>query len=400
MSKNFSISAFFRAMPNHLLKRYFEHQSVTLPPGHEQWHGTKPTEWLAFWGTLEPHQKTHFEADFREIYALSDEAGFKAMLDELEWQYQHHPEQKQEVIEALRQLESHYERVITAFLDHPICWKGANRFSHADSLGHWRKRRNIPNRPAAVDDASIKALSDCITAYFLQVEGRGKHCLVECYRRGEQDYFFAYPEDYSIKDVEWQNGELGTRPHNPAFEIVFVYEQAKGRLDIHCKGGYKAIEPLQKLFAQTILKLDDLPSDLNDDRVYELNQLTNKTFEFITEPTSGIGAVWIKKLRLSSTSIKGQRITLEASSDPNKPSIYDLIDTFAQSFGMDGYRVTMVELAAVIQGSNDLRTRSKTVRITYPNSCSLKYDETDLKLRAMLQASGLEPVEQVEVSHV
>jgi len=33
------------------------------------------------------------------------------------------------------------------------------------------------------------------------------------------------------------------------------------------------------------------------------------------------------------------------------------------------------------------------IRITYPNSCSLKYDEIGLKLRDMLEASGIEPKE-------
>ena len=37
-----------------------------------------------------------------------------------------------------------------------------------------------------------------------------------------------------------------------------------------------------------------------------------------------------------------------------------------------------------------------TVRITHPNSCSLKYDELDLKLRDMLEASGIEPKEPQE----
>jgi hypothetical protein len=33
------------------------------------------------------------------------------------------------------------------------------------------------------------------------------------------------------------------------------------------------------------------------------------------------------------------------------------------------------------------------IRITYPNSCSLKYDELDLRLRDMLKASGIEQKE-------
>ena len=40
--------------------------------------------------------------------------------------------------------------------------------------------------------------------------------------------------------------------------------------------------------------------------------------------------------------------------------------------------------------------KAMTIRITHPNSCSLKYDELDLRLRDMLEASGIEPKEPKE----
>jgi hypothetical protein len=45
---------------------------------------------------------------------------------------------------------------------------------------------------------------------------------------------------------------------------------------------------------------------------------------------------------------------------------------------------------------NKKAPKSATIRITYPNSCSLKYDELDLKLRDMLHASGIEPREPTQ----
>ena len=39
----------------------------------------------------------------------------------------------------------------------------------------------------------------------------------------------------------------------------------------------------------------------------------------------------------------------------------------------------------------DKPPKAVAIRITHPNSCSLKYDELDLKLRDMLNASGIEP---------
>ena len=60
------------------------------------------------------------------------------------------------------------------------------------------------------------------------------------------------------------------------------------------------------------------------------------------------------------------------------------------------YNVTQVELAAKVALKADEKPKSVTVTITHPNSCSLKYDDLDLKLREMLGASGIEPREPTE----
>ena len=67
------------------------------------------------------------------------------------------------------------------------------------------------------------------------------------------DYFFAYPEDYSQHSIEWVDGQFGQRPHHPAFEVVYVYSQAEGSLDLNFRGARTAVQPLQGLFAAAIL---------------------------------------------------------------------------------------------------------------------------------------------------
>ena len=60
------------------------------------------------------------------------------------------------------------------------------------------------------------------------------------------------------------------------------------------------------------------------------------------------------------------------------------------------YNVTQVELAALVAMKPDEKPKSVAVRITYPNSCTLKYDDVDLRLRQMLVDSGIEPREPTE----
>ena len=83
-------------------------------------------------------------------------------------------------------------------------------------------------------------------------------------------------------------GEFGRRPHNPAFEVIYVYAQKEGSLDLNFRGSHKPIEPLQGMFATAILKLPELPPDPKDERIYDLNPLCQKGFHFVYDAGSGI----------------------------------------------------------------------------------------------------------------
>jgi hypothetical protein len=117
---------------------------------------------------------------------------------------------------------------MVTFLDHNQFWKGETRCYHADTLPCWCKRKNLFHRPATVDDASLDELADLIRNCFYHTEGRGNNCVVEPFRRGERDYLFAYPEDYSQQSIEWVDGKFDRRPHNLTFEVIYVYSQKGG----------------------------------------------------------------------------------------------------------------------------------------------------------------------------
>ena len=162
------------------------------------------------------------------------------------------------------------------------------------------------------------------------------------------------------------------------------------------RGSHEAFEPLQGMFATAILKQDKLPPDPKDRRVYDLNPLRQKDFDFVFDAGSGIKDVAVKKLRLSSKVKKGDRITLEADATHNPDAVYELLAQVGKSLPLHLYNVTQVELAASVTTDAGKPPKAVTIRITHPNSCSLKYDELDLKLRDMLHASGIEPKEPAE----
>lgn len=391
MARHYSTKDFFRQVPNALLARYFHEKNLFKDLDFAAMKEGNPAALFDAWLTLPDNHRNAMDAEFREIFDMSCEKGFTAILHEAEFQFEE--DEFAAFVGKLSALPSHYERAMITFLDYKICWKGATRFYHADSLSYWRKRKNLPQKPVAVDDDSIKQLATLISNYFHHTEGRGKNCVVEPYRRGELDYFFAYPEDYSQQSIEWVDGQFDCRPHNPAFEVIYVYSRKEGSLDLNFRGAYKAIEPLQSMFAQAILKLVELPPDPKDARVYDLSPLLQKRFDFTFAAGSGIDEVVVKKLRLSSRIKKGDRITLEADTAEDPDAVYILLDRIKASLPMSMYNVTQVELVASVVTEVDKPAKKVVFHITYPNSCSLKYDELDLKLRDMLEASGIEPKE-------
>jgi len=178
--------------------------------------------------------------------------------------------------------------------------------------------------------------------------------------------------------------------------VIYVYSQKEGSLDLNFRGAHKAVEPLQGMFATAILKLPELPSDPKDGRVYDLNQLRQKSFHFVFDVGTGVQGVAVKKLRLSSKVKTGDRVTLEADTSGSPDAAYELLDKIGKSLPLHLYNVTQVELAASVMVDATKPPKSVAIRITHPNSCSLKYDELDLKLRDMLEASGIEPKEPTE----
>ncbi len=343
MSLTYSSKAFFRQMPNALLARYFQDRGLFGDMDFTSMKEGKPDKLFAAWLDLPDSQRNKMDAEFRDIFESF--------------------------------------------------WKGATLFYHADTLPYWRKRKNLPQQKAAVDKASLQQLAVLIRTYFHNTEGRGKNCVVEPFRRGELDYFFAYPEDYSQQSIEWVNGEFDRRPHNPAFEVIYVYSQKEGSLDLNFRGSNKAVEPLQGMFTTAILKIDELPPDPRDERIYDLSPLLQRSFNFSYDVGRGIEEVTVKKLRLSSQIKKGDRITLEADTSRNSDAVYDLLDRIGKAVPLNLYSLTQVELSASVVVDSNKPAKRMTIRITYPNSCSLKYDELGLKLRDMLEASGIEPKE-------
>ncbi len=314
---------------------------------------------------------------------MACEGGITALIDEA------HFYGDESFVEDISDIEGFHSKVMWAYLNKHDYWLVATMFLHADNVSssYWKRRNDLPHVAPNVDESAIKALASAISQFFHSNEGRGRNCQVEVYCRHNKEYFFAYPEDFGLSSVEWVSDALKTRARHPAFEIIFVYCESEGSLDIYAPKNTKAVAKLQKLFAKTILNLETLVNGKIDKRVYDLNPIGSTEFKFTIEPESGIDEILVTQLRLTLKHGSKRRITLEADTKNNPQAVYDLL----AKLNLPAYYVTQTRIKVIFEPKIGERTKTKTFNITYPNSCALGHEGNDLKIRQMLAKSGIEP---------
>lgn len=143
MTRHYSPRDFFRNTPNAMLARYFAARDVLQDFDFKAIKETKIEPLFDAWMTLLEAQRAPMEVDLRAIGDMSNDKGVKAIIDEalfhMDEDGEHHA-----FVALLMALPGHHERAMTTFLDYPHLWKGATRLYHADTLSHWRKRKNLP----------------------------------------------------------------------------------------------------------------------------------------------------------------------------------------------------------------------------------------------------------------
>lgn len=379
MAAPYSNRQFFRKTPNKLLARYFEQRGTVLSIDLEHLEENDAESIQTALNALNNEDKAEIEAEFQEVNALACEGGISALIDEARFH------QNTAFIEEIAAIEGFHAKAMWTFIHMRTYWRGAVMFLHADNVSpsYWKKRNDFKGLQPHVDEADISALADAISEYFYTREGRGKNCIVEPYRRNNKEYFFAYPEDFAQSTIEWVGNTLTNQAHHPAFEVIFVYCEAEGSLDIYAPKNTKAVEDLQALFAKHILKLEQLEKWSKDKRVYELDPVANKSFEFQIEPSSGISKVLVTRLRATLKKDRKQRIIIEADPTKDPRAVYALLD----QLNLPPFVITQLTIRVFFDGPE----KPRAVNITYPNSCALNHDGSDLKIRQMLAQSGLEP---------
>jgi hypothetical protein len=396
MNKNYSPKDFFRHVPFSFLKRYFVEKGVLaeidLTEKTEESLGLLYQAWI----DLDDNFKVQMETDFNDIHALSNEAGIKALIDESEYH-----DENEILVETFEKnnLDGLEDRAFWAFFERKHLWRGALSFKLADTMPttHWKRRSEFGNHPLKHDKASITHFEKLLASYFNQIHGMGKDCKVDNLRRLSQgktlEYFFAYPEDYARRSLEWEHinnaKQLTPQARRRAFQVIFVFCQADDTLEIWYKGGAKVVTELQKIFAKALLGIDLL--DQKKIKVeYDLNDFKNANKPLIYSTDSGISSILVNRLRLT---IWGSKDKISLESEPtidDSKAVYTLFEKLKKEMQGVQFNVTQVGFIATFAPVNG-KVRTQKFSVSFPDSTSLKHTEHDAQLRKVLADSGIIP---------
>lgn len=330
----------------------------------------------------EPLQ-AEIETDFLNIDRMACPGGVTALVDESVF---HQDSAFQENIAAI---EGHHAKVMWAFIEHRRYWDGAACFLESDSVPEirWKRRTDIPQVDPDLSDETIENFAEAISDYFYTREAKGRNCHIDAYRRYGKEYLFAYPEDFALSSMEWVGKRLTPRASHPAFEIIFVYTQSEGALDIYAPRNTKSVADLQSLFAQQILQLPGLDEATADRRVYNLELLAKDGDLFVNHAGSGVKRLAVERIRLRLRHNFRRRILLETSPAKDPKGINDLL----HSLNLPPYEVVHVEIRAELTPTPGSRTRTRSFGLSMPNLCNLRQDGIDMKIRKILVDSNIEP---------
>lgn len=86
MARHYSTRDFFRQMPNALLARYFQSKGLFVDLDFAAMKEGKPDELFNAWLSLSDGQRRGLDTEIQEIFEMSCEKGFRAIIDEAGWQ--------------------------------------------------------------------------------------------------------------------------------------------------------------------------------------------------------------------------------------------------------------------------------------------------------------------------
>jgi hypothetical protein len=280
-----------------------------------------------------------------------------------------------------------YHWAAWAWINRPAVFKMATNLLLVDELSGWRRRDDLPSRPADLSRGAINGLEAELAATLVAAQCRGRRCTVEAQARGDTTYVFAYADDF-VRTVQTHDrrGRLRRRAHRPTFEVVFAFDQAKGVLQTAANVPPKVKDKLDQAFARHCL--DHPLGPFLPGPAYHLDLVLEADFAFITEAADGVHL----RLRKACLEFPDSDRGIDLTNDPDRDSdLWPLLGCLdPRRVTLEAMRVKSIRVEAVFDATDEEPAGSVTFHVSR-RTCNLR-DQPERRVRLIekcFRASGL-----------
>jgi hypothetical protein len=372
MARHYSPKAVLRHLPLDLLRTFLNQQDIPtaggpLWPNWDALTDGDTTALYAAWRDLPNGPRERVELMLRQVHDMASEAGVREMIREALFR-------GPDIADQLAPLEGHHAKALWVLLNCGPAFHTARRLlSAASPVGRfWNLTTGFSGEAFDVTQTALAALRASIAALYRE-QGRGHICTVEHFERDGVLYVFLYLDDYT--QTHTAHNALGTltrSPLRPAFELVFVYTQSAGTLDLYARGDRRWRSVLRDRFCEHVLHTT-VPLATPGRRSYQLNGLIDRTFPLDTDPHRGILSAIVRRLRIVPADCLDQRVTLETTSGRAR-EVYDMLDVHfpIERFPRCDLFVNLVTFTVTYVPNGEEGVRPLTFDVSFPDGCNLK----------------------------
>ncbi len=362
MSQQVAISSVLRAVPNHLLKRWFDdHVPGQLPFPIESLEEGEIEPMLAFHDELPPEKRDEMDIDLQNVHSFANAAGMSAFSGGAQLH------QVDGLLQRIPDDLDLYGRAMWVRLYEPEIFKSSSMFLQLEQCQFWRRRNDVPAEVKIGIDVKER-LSEAISN-LLRRDGRGRFTSVDIIKRNDVMYFIAHPDDYvRSENTHDANGRLMPITIRPTTQIIFAYHPLLGSLQLATSIKQPRKGQLEQEFSRIALgwKLGAFQREAP----YRLGHLKSSTFASNTDPMDRIRAR-IESIGLVNTA-SNRPITVGVDRKNDQDTIHQAIE---EEIGKEPdslwhFKTKFVDVKFYFPSSRLQRASSPTIRVT-PTSCNL-----------------------------
>lgn len=359
MSRTYSLSTFFRMVPNSMLRGFFDRHGVNT--SEPLWKYVKERDiepFLTIFNALPREKQIEFDGIFQEIYELACPSGFEALKKAAEYF-----SEKLWLVSFAKQ-PSLYVIAFWSRSAFPKMFAYALSLHKVQSLSWWRKREGLPQTPPEWNEEIKGNLEGALQDYFKGNQNRGEICTIETHYYGEGiHYYLAYLDDYTRKvHVHDHQKALVTKTTRPTFDVVFAYSSREGTLELHAKGSEKMKKELEEIFInQVIGETIELPLDAP----YHLDALLSNRFALEADFEDGLS------IRLDAIELYWEEHGSLCCKPNKNRNIFDVIAE-GINYPLEKAKVLYAKFQFVFLSTESQRGGSMTFEIAAPNRCTFE----------------------------